>query len=92
MQDIQEHTTVQSTTRPTVQRISALLSGHFKVRPEAITPGVTLGALSFDSLVLIELGLVLDKEFGVRIEDGELTEEHTLDDVVDLLVAKGASL
>ncbi|MFH9569864.1 acyl carrier protein [Streptomyces sp. NPDC017230] len=88
MQDIQEHTTAQ----PAAERVSGLLSGHFKVKPEAITPGVTLGALSFDSLVLIELGLVLDKEFDVRIEDGELTEEHTIDDVVDLLTAKGGSL
>jgi acyl carrier protein len=87
MQDIQEHT-----TQDIAQRVSALLSGQFKVRPEAMEPGVTLGKLSFDSLVLIELGLVLDKEFGVRIDDGELTEEHTLDDVVDLLVAKGASV
>ncbi|MEG3631323.1 acyl carrier protein [Streptomyces poriticola] len=88
MQHIQEHTTVQ----PAAERISALLSGHFRVKPEAITPGVTLGALSFDSLVLIELGLVLDKEFDVRIEDGELAEEQTIDDVVELLAAKGASV
>ncbi|MFB7597044.1 acyl carrier protein [Streptomyces sp. NPDC056160] len=87
MQEVQEQT-----TQAIAQRVTALLSGQFRIKSETIAPDVTLGKLSFDSLVLIELGLVLDKEFGVRIEDGELTEEHTLDDVVDLLVAKGAKV
>ncbi|CAM5459634.1 phosphopantetheine-binding protein [Streptomyces afghaniensis] len=74
------------------ERVSVLLSDQFKVKPEIIASEVTLGKLSFDSLVLIELGLVLDKEFGVEIADGELTEEHTLDDLVQLLSAKGAAV
>ncbi|MFC8221484.1 acyl carrier protein [Streptomyces sp. NPDC057362] len=74
------------------QRVATLLSDQFKVRPDLIEPSVTLGKLSFDSLVLIELGLVLDKEFGVEIADGELTEHQTFKDLVDLLSAKGAVL
>ncbi|MEU1042974.1 acyl carrier protein [Streptomyces sp. NPDC005551] len=70
------------------ERVSTLLSDQFKVKPESIEPEVTLGKLSFDSLVLIELGLVLDKEFGVEIADGELTEHHTISDLVELLEAK----
>lgn len=74
------------------QRVSSLLSDQFKVKPDTIQPSVTLGKLSFDSLVLIELGLVLDKEFGVEIADGELTEHQTIEDLVELLAAKGAVL
>ncbi|CAM5582880.1 hypothetical protein SALBM311S_05664 [Streptomyces alboniger] len=55
------------------ERVSVLLSDQFKVKPEIIAFEVTLGKLSFDSLVLIELGLVLDKEFGVEIA-AELAE------------------
>ncbi|WP_149183554.1 phosphopantetheine-binding protein [Streptomyces sp. TRM49041] len=74
------------------QRVSALLSDQFKVKADTIQPDVTLGKLSFDSLVLIELGLVLDKEFGVEIDDGELTEHHTIEGLVELLAAKGAAV
>ncbi|ASU81880.1 phosphopantetheine-binding protein [Nocardiopsis gilva YIM 90087] len=73
------------------KRVSTVLSDQFKVKADTIGADVELGALSFDSLMLIELGLVLDKEFGVVIGDGELTEEHTIDDLVELLVSKGAA-
>ncbi|CAM3658315.1 hypothetical protein GCM10009799_47330 [Nocardiopsis rhodophaea] len=73
------------------KRVSTVLSDQFKVKMDTITADVELGALSFDSLMLIELGLVLDKEFGVAIGDGELTEEHTIDDLVELLASKGAT-
>ncbi|MFF4406542.1 acyl carrier protein [Streptomyces sp. NPDC001262] len=74
------------------ERVSTVLSGQFKVKEESIAAEVTLGKLSFDSLVLIELGLVLDKEFGVEIADGELTEHQTISDLVELLTAKTAAV
>ncbi|MEV1026138.1 phosphopantetheine-binding protein [Streptomyces sp. NPDC050264] len=74
------------------QRVSVLLSDQFKVKADTIEPSATLGKLSFDSLVLIELGLVLDKEFDVEIADGELTEHQTVGELAELLHAKGAVL
>ena len=75
----------------TEERISALLTERFKVKSAAIGPEVTLGNLSFDSLVLIEFGLVLDKEFDVLMEDGELTEEMTVAALAELLRTKGVA-
>jgi acyl carrier protein len=74
------------------ERVTALLSSQFKVKESLIGSDVTLGNMSFDSLVLIELGLVLDKEFDVEIAEGELTEHLTVRDVVGLLQAKGATV
>jgi len=75
----------------TEERISALLTDRFKVKQAAIGPEATLGSLSFDSLVLIEFGLVLDKEFDVLMEDGELTEEMTVGTLAELLRTKGVA-
>ena len=75
----------------TEERISALLTDRFKVKQAAIGPEATLGSLSFDSLVLIEFGLVLDKEFDVLMEDGELTEEMTVAALAELLRTKGVA-
>ncbi|MEV6318578.1 acyl carrier protein [Streptomyces sp. NPDC051776] len=72
------------------ERVAEILSGQFKVKKDVITPDVTFRKLSFDSLVLIELSLVLEKEFQVALEEGDLTDRLTIRDVADLLSDKGA--
>jgi acyl carrier protein len=74
------------------ERITTVLTEQFKIEREAIAAEVTFGSLKFDSLVLIELGLILDKEFGIALGDGELTDSMTIRDAADLVVAKGAVL
>ena len=71
------------------ERITKILREDFKVRG-AITAGTTFADLGFDSLVIVELALVLDGEFGVALEDGELTDGMSITDAAELLVAKGA--
>lgn len=70
-------------------RISALLTGRFKVKESAVSADATLGNLSLDSLVLIEFALVLDKEFSVEFADGELTEDMSVGVLAELLHSKG---
>ncbi|MEU6084036.1 acyl carrier protein [Streptomyces sp. NPDC047108] len=72
------------------ERVAGILSGQFKVKRDVISPDVTFHKLSFDSLVLIELSLVLEKEFQVALEEGDLTDQLTIRDVADLLSGKGA--
>ncbi|GJF23710.1 MULTISPECIES: acyl carrier protein [Streptomyces] len=72
------------------RRIAAVLTGQFKVPAESVQPHTTLREMKFDSLVLIELGLVLDKEFSVAIEDGELSDEFTLEQLAEFVVGKQA--
>lgn len=70
-------------------RITKILLDDFKVRPESIGASITFAELGFDSLVIVELALVLDNEFGITLADGELTEAMTVTDAAGLLVAKG---
>lgn len=72
------------------QRIAAILTGQFKVPEEHVAPETTLRDMKFDSLVLIELGLVLDKEFSVAIEDGELSDGFTLEELAGFVAEKQA--
>ncbi|MFD7506340.1 acyl carrier protein [Streptomyces sp. NPDC001700] len=72
------------------ERVTGILSGQFKLKKEIITPEVTFQNLSFDSLVLIELSLVLEKEFQVVIDEGDLTDQHTVRQLAELLTDKGA--
>lgn len=71
------------------ERITKILLDDFKVQQEHIGQDTAFGDLGFDSLVIVELALVLDTEFGVTLEDGELTDTMTVADAAELLVAKG---
>lgn len=72
------------------ERITTILLDDFKVRDRSIGPDTTFADLSFDSLVIVELALVLDKEFGIAIEDGELTDDMTITDAAELVAVKVA--
>jgi acyl carrier protein len=71
------------------ERIIKILLDDFKVQYESITAETLFAELGFDSLVLVELTLVLDTEFGTALEDGELTDAMTIGDAADLLMEKG---
>jgi acyl carrier protein len=71
------------------ERITKILLDDFKVQQEHIGPDTAFGDLGFDSLVIVELALVLDTEFDVALSDGELTDTMTVADAAELLVAKG---
>lgn len=72
------------------ERITKILLDDFKIQHESIGPDTVFAELGFDSLVLVELALVLDIEFGIQLDDGELTDSMTISEAAELLVAKGA--
>ncbi|OLF05264.1 hypothetical protein BLA60_37045 [Actinophytocola xinjiangensis] len=72
-------------------RITKILVEDFKVRAEDLGAGATLRDLGFDSLVIVELSLSLDNEFGVELGDGELTDAMSVAEAAELLLAKGVS-
>ncbi|MGH4011148.1 MAG: acyl carrier protein [Pseudonocardiaceae bacterium] len=73
------------------ERVTSLLVDRFGVAESDLQPDRTLGDLSFDSLIVIEFGLSMNKEFGVAIADDELDDEFTVADVVSLLQEKGVA-
>ena len=73
------------------ERIRKILFDDFKVQHESIGSNTTFADLSFDSLVIVELALILDNEFGIELDDGELTDAMTVTDAAELVVVKGAA-
>lgn len=76
---------------PTEERITELLVSQFKVARELIEAGVTFSELKFDSLVLVELSLLLANAFEVPVADDELTGEMTVAAAAELIAAKQAT-
>ncbi|MFI6346709.1 acyl carrier protein [Streptomyces sp. NPDC050560] len=75
---------------PVQDRFYQLLD-RIGVPTDALLPGATFESLDFDSLALIELGVAIQKEFGVIVEESELTPERTLGDIVALLGTQSAA-
>jgi len=74
----------------TDELITTLLHDKFGVPREELAPEQTFEDLGLDSLILVELSLVLTKQLGVPLADDELYPELTLADTAQLLADKQA--
>ncbi|MEV6166499.1 acyl carrier protein [Streptomyces sp. NPDC052052] len=72
------------------RRILDRLVEQFAV-PDDTGPDTGWEDLGFDSLALVELGLVLEKEYSVQVDDVELKEAGNVAGVAALLISKGVS-
>jgi acyl carrier protein len=73
------------------ERITDILLHTFKIHRGSIGSGTTFADLGFDSIAIVELALVLDNEFGIALEDGELADTMTTTDAAELILVKGAA-
>ncbi|MBB1253524.1 acyl carrier protein [Streptomyces alkaliterrae] len=67
-----------------------ILVDKLKVSPDLITAEATPEEIDLDSLAIVELSLVLQKELGIEISDDELTEAETVGDIVRLMDERSA--
>jgi acyl carrier protein len=74
-----------------VEYLISLLGRVYKV-PGTIDPTVSFQQLEVDSLSLAELGAQLEEDFGVEIDDEQLTGETTVAELAGQLEADGAVL
>ncbi|NEC91723.1 acyl carrier protein [Streptomyces sp. SID12501] len=56
-----------------------------KVPDDLIAPDATLKDIEFDSLALVELTVILERDLGVEIHEDELKELATLGDMARLV-------
>lgn len=71
--------------------LKQIMEQKFQVPGAEIGPDATLADLGLDSLDLVELSLVLEKEAGVQITDDELAEAGSLESVVGLVSSRRAA-
>ncbi|MGI5472507.1 acyl carrier protein [Streptomyces sp. CA-132043] len=74
------------------EQLKEILAGKLQVPADLITMEATPEAIELDSLAAVELSLVLDKEFGIKISDDALSEAATVGDIVRLMEERGATL
>ncbi|MFI1359889.1 phosphopantetheine-binding protein [Streptomyces sp. NPDC020898] len=72
--------------------IADIMSDHFKVDRQLIHSDATFADIRFDSLVLVELALVLENELDIRVADGELRDHMTIAEAAEVVAAKKAVL
>lgn len=70
-------------------QVAELIVEKFDAPAAAITPDTRFEELDFDSLVLVEFTLALQRKFGVELAEGELQAEQTIGEVAALLASKG---
>jgi acyl carrier protein len=68
--------------------IRDLLVDKFGVFGTEIGADTTFEELDIDSLVLIELSVVLGRRYGVRVQDGDLISGQTIAEAAALVEAK----
>ena len=73
--------------------IEGKLKGIFKkvldIKESEIVPGAKLDeSLGIDSTEMVEIAVVIKKEFGVVIKDNELKKTHSFNDIVGILKSK----
>ncbi|MEU5609061.1 acyl carrier protein [Streptomyces sparsogenes] len=72
--------------------LKEILVNKLKVTPEQVTPEATRDDVELDSLAVVELSLVLDKEFDIAISDDELLEAPTIGDMARLMEERSAKV
>lgn len=72
-------------------RLATILVEKLGVPADAIGSHVTLDDLDIDSLLVVEFALLVKKEFGVRLEDGEITPALTIANTAQLLASRGVA-
>ncbi|MDI9886781.1 phosphopantetheine-binding protein [Streptomyces sp. HNM0645] len=66
-------------------RFYSLLSAKIGLETETLTGDTTLESLDLDSLLIVELSVAVEKEFGVVLDELQLAPERTVGAVLGTL-------
>ncbi|MDT3397676.1 acyl carrier protein [Streptomyces sp. B1866] len=72
-------------------KLADLLVTHFKVERAEIRPDVTFEDLEMDSLFLVELLLVVQKELGVQVAEDAATPRDTIGRAAEIIGEQAAA-
>ncbi|MFD8707647.1 acyl carrier protein [Kitasatospora sp. NPDC059648] len=73
------------------ERVMTLLVDKFSM-DATITPTTPFADLGLDSLVLLELSVILEREYGARVSEDDLAEAGTAAGVAALITAHSAAV
>jgi acyl carrier protein len=67
------------------ETLKEILVDKLKVDPDRITPQATREEVELDSLAVVELSMLLDKEYSIEISDDELMEAGNIGEMASLM-------
>ena len=70
-------------------KLKAIFKKVLDIDAGEIVPGAKLDeSLDIDSTEMVEISVVIKKEFGVPLKDNELKKTHSFNEIVDILKSK----
>jgi acyl carrier protein len=72
----------------TYDRLVAIVTKLHDTPGDRISPDVTFAQLDVDSLTMVEIGMHIERELGIHVDDNELEEDLTLAATTRLIDAK----
>ena len=73
------------------EKLKSILIDDLELTAEDIRPEATLDEAGLDSLAIVDLSIVLGKQYGFEISDDELMEAATVADIADLLALRASA-
>ena len=64
------------------------LGAHYSIEPDQITDESTLDDLGLDSLGVLAIADIVEKKYGISLDDERIAGVHTLSDFKDLVLLK----
>ena len=71
------------------QKVKEVLKKVLDIKENEIVPGAKLDeSLGIDSTEMVEISVVIKKEFGIPLKDNELKKTHSFNEIVAIVKAK----
>ncbi len=71
------------------EKVKSVLKKVLDIKESEIVPGAKLDeSLGIDSTEMVEIAVVIKKEFGVALKDNELKKTHSFNEIVEILRSK----
>ncbi|MFI9012125.1 acyl carrier protein [Actinosynnema sp. NPDC053489] len=77
---------------PITEEVMRILVDELGADADAIAPDARFEDLDLDSLVLVELSVILQRRYGTSIREEELTADQTVADAAALVRHKAAAV
>jgi acyl carrier protein len=70
--------------------IAETMVGKLEVPPGAVAPDLEFDGMGLDSLVLVQLAVLLSRRYRIDVDDAELLQARTIDGAAAMVAAKAA--
>ncbi|AJP00309.1 acyl carrier protein [Streptomyces cyaneogriseus subsp. noncyanogenus] len=72
--------------------LKEILVAMLKVSPDLITEEATREEAELDSLAVVELSMLLEKDYGIKISDDELMEAENIGEMARMMTERRAAV